>query len=90
MADRTGTTGRKRNVKEGEWRINAKGLSPPGPRLMVKNALPELGGRALRVVVSDTDSVKDLQAYFKKLGRTCVVDEIGDEFHMLVDAVKDE
>lgn len=77
-------------MAEGEWRINAKGLSPPGPRLMVENALPQLGGRALRVVVSDAASAKDLQAYFKEKGRTWVLDEIGEEFHILVDAVKDE
>ncbi len=57
---------------------------------MVENALPQLGGRALRVIVSDADSVKDLQAYFKETGRICVLDEIGEEFHLLVEAVKDE
>ena len=77
-------------MQKSEWRINAKGLAPPGPRMMVESALPQLGGRALRVIVSDADALKDLQAYFKKMGRSYMIDEIGDEIHVLVDAAKDD
>ncbi|MFQ5510305.1 MAG: sulfurtransferase TusA family protein [Candidatus Krumholzibacteriia bacterium] len=71
-------------MKDGEWRINARGLSNPGPRLMVESALARAGDRPLRVVVSEPEAVDDLKAYFKELGRACVVDQIGEEFHLLV------
>ena len=76
-------------MNDGEWRVNAKGLSNPGPRLMVENALAHAGGRALRVIVSEAAAAEDLKAYFKKLGRTYKIDEIGEEFHILVAALKD-
>ncbi|MEE9271528.1 MAG: sulfurtransferase TusA family protein [Candidatus Krumholzibacteria bacterium] len=76
-------------MNDGEWRINAKGLSNPGPRLMVENALAQAGGRPLRVIVSEAAAAEDLKAYFKKLGRVYEIDEIGEEFHILVAALKD-
>lgn len=51
---------------------------------MVESALARAGDRPLRVVVSEPEAVDDLKAYFKELGRACVVDQIGEEFHLLV------
>ena len=69
---------------ESELKINARGLSNPGPRMMVKSAIEGQNCKRIRVVVNNTEAVKDLEAYFDSVGATVDVDEIGDEFHILV------
>lgn len=70
--------------RDDELKINARGLSKPGPRMMVKNALARRAPGTLRVVVDDLDAVEDLKDYFKSLSATFTLDEIGDEYHFLV------
>ena len=71
-------------MRENELKINARGLSNPGPRMMVKNVIEGQDCKRIRVVVNSTEAVKDLKAYFDSIGATVDVDEIGDEFHILV------
>ena len=68
-----------------ELKINARGLSAPGPRLMVETALARDPSRFLRVVVSDSDAVDDLTAYFAERNASVKVDQVGEDFHVLVD-----
>jgi len=70
---------------ENELKVNARGLSAPGPRLMVETALEKTPARFLRVVVSDQAAVDDLQAYFGERGGNVKIDQVGEEFHVIVD-----
>jgi TusA-related sulfurtransferase len=67
-----------------ELRINARGLSAPGPRMMVDAALakserPDL----VRVVVSTQAAADDVQAFLKDAGAAVDIDSVGNEFHVL-------
>lgn len=79
------TNGKQKMADENELKINARGLSAPGPRLMVKTALEENPRRSLRVVVSNTEAADDLNAYVAEIGATAKVDQVGEEFHVFVD-----
>jgi TusA-related sulfurtransferase len=68
-----------------ELKINARGLSGPGPRLMVETALARTPSRFIRVVVSDSEAVDDLTAYFAERSASVKVDQVGADFHVLVD-----
>lgn len=70
---------------ENEFKINARGLSGSGPRMMVKNALAEAACRNLRVIVSDAGAAADLKEFFESMNRHVEVQDIGTEFHVLVD-----
>jgi TusA-related sulfurtransferase len=69
---------------EHELKINARGLSAPGPRMMVDSALESNPGRRLRVVVSGSEAAEDLRAYLAGTGATVKVDQVGEEFHVIV------
>ena len=71
-----------------ELKINARGLTAPGPRLMVETALTNNPCQLLRVVVSNTDAVKDLEEYFAGKRAKVNVDQVGEEFHLLVELPK--
>jgi TusA-related sulfurtransferase len=68
-----------------EIRINARGLSNPGPRLMVESALEKGEPEMLRVVVSSAEALDDLRSYFAEMGASFETDEIGDDYHIHVD-----
>ena len=68
-----------------ELKINARGLSAPGPRLMVETALSRNPSRFLRVVVSDSEAVDDLRVYFEERNAIVTIDQVGTDFHVLVD-----
>jgi TusA-related sulfurtransferase len=68
-----------------ELKINARGLTAPGPRLMVETALARNPNRFLRVVVSDSEAVEDLKVYFAERDATVNVDQVGEDYHVLVD-----
>jgi TusA-related sulfurtransferase len=69
-----------------ELKINARGLSAPGPRLMVEAALAEgPPSRFIRVVVSTLEAVDDLKAYFAERDAIVKVDNVGEEFHVMVE-----
>lgn len=72
-------------TSEQELKINARGLSVPGPRLMVETALAKGRYRSIRIVVSDKAAVADLQEYFAGKNQEVKVDQVGGEFHVLVD-----
>ncbi len=74
-------------VSENVIKINARGLSNPGPRMMVETALEKGPCEMMRVVVSSTEAAADLKAFFEEKKAKIEVDEIGDEFHILVDFV---
>ena len=67
-----------------ELKINARGLDNPGPRMLVETALARGKPAALRVIVSHQEAVDDLRKLFEKHKATAEVDQIGDEFHVLV------
>jgi TusA-related sulfurtransferase len=67
-----------------ELKINARGLSNPGPRMMVKSAIDGQDCKRVRVVVDSVESVTDLEAYFESIGVSIEIDEIGEEYHILV------
>jgi TusA-related sulfurtransferase len=71
-------------ARDNEIKINARGLSNPGPRMMVETALAKRSISSLRVVVSSKESVDELMAYFETLQAEVVVDHIGNDYHLLV------
>ena len=71
-----------------EIKINARGLSSPGPRLMVETALRKEQFEMLRVVVSNRAAAADIESYLKTLKAKVDIDAIGEEFHILADFTK--
>ena len=68
---------------EQEVRVNARGLSAPGPRLMVDAALDKQQPAVMRVVVSSSAAAEDVRAYLEGRGATVEIDTVGNEFHVL-------
>jgi hypothetical protein len=69
---------------DGELRINARGLSVPGPRLMVQSALEKGHPAVVRVVVSNDEGARDVGGYLKGVGAASVeIDQVGAEFHVI-------
>ncbi len=68
---------------EGELRINARGLSVPGPRLMVQSALEQGRPGMMRVVVSTAEGARDVSGYLTGCGATVEIDQVGAEFHVI-------
>jgi TusA-related sulfurtransferase len=66
-----------------ELRINARGLSKPGPRLMVESALEKGRPVLLRVVVSGREAADDVGSFLQGTGATVEIDAVGDEVHVL-------
>ncbi len=67
-----------------EIKINARGLSNPGPRMMVQNAIDK-GATRMRIVVSSAEAIEDLKAFLASKTSTVRIDEIGEEWHMVVE-----
>ena len=67
---------------ENTLRINARGLSGHGPRLMVQSALASASQTVLRVVVSNQEAADDVMQYLESLGGTTEMDHIGNEFYV--------
>jgi len=73
-------------MREGEFKINAKGLSLRGPRMMVESELSKEKCRWLRVIVSDLGAVDDLREYFTSMGAADIeVDRVGEDYHVVVE-----
>ena len=68
---------------EGELRINARGLSAPGPRLMVQSALEKGTFSVVRVVVSNDEGARDVSGYLTGVGASVEIDQVGTEFHVI-------
>ena len=68
---------------EGELRINARGLSVPGPRLMVQSALERGRPAVVRVVVSSDEGARDVSGYLTGVGASVEIDQVGAEFHVI-------
>jgi hypothetical protein len=68
---------------EHEVRVNARGLSVPGPRLMATAALDRERPALMRVVVSNAPAADDVRAYLEGCGAAVEIDHVGDEFHVL-------
>lgn len=66
--------------------IDTRGLNCPLPILKAKKALAEMGsGQLLKVVATDTGSVRDFQAFAKQTGNELVEQQtVGEEYiHIL-------
>lgn len=68
---------------DGELRINARGLSVPGPRLMVQSALEKQRPSRVRVVVSTDEGARDVGGYLTGCGASVEIDQVGGEFHVI-------
>lgn len=66
-----------------EVRVNARGLSRPGPRLMVESALEKGRPDLMRVVVSGREAAEDVGAFLEAAGAGVEIDAVGDEIHVL-------
>ncbi|MFH1755129.1 MAG: sulfurtransferase TusA family protein [Candidatus Latescibacterota bacterium] len=66
-------------------KVNARGLSNPGPRLMVETALEKGPCKLMRVIVSSQEAVSDLELYFKSHNARVDIDRVGEEYHILAD-----
>ena len=66
-----------------ELRINARGLSAPGPRLMVDAALAKGRPEIMRVVVSSQAAADDVREFLGATGAEIEIDSVGSEFHVL-------
>ena len=71
--------------QDNELRIDARGLSNPGPRMMVETARARGRYNSMRVVVSSVAALDDLRSYFESLGASVETDHIGDDYHILAD-----
>ena len=65
--------------------IDTRGLNCPLPILKAKKALADMeSGQLLRVVATDTGSVRDFQAFAKQTGNELVEQQSGEEYiHVL-------
>jgi TusA-related sulfurtransferase len=70
---------------EEEKRIIARGLSSPGPLLLVRKRLDEFRGGHLRVIVSTDDSADELVDFFMEMGAKVEIDHAGTDIHVVVD-----
>lgn len=70
------------NIMEFDRELDARGLNCPLPILRTKKALAEmLTGQVLRVMATDTGSVRDFQAFAKQTGNDLLAHaQDGDEF----------
>lgn len=68
-----------------ELKINARGLSVPGPRMMVEAALERHPNRFLRIVVSSPEAVEDLEDFLAGRAASVTVDQVGGDYHVLVE-----
>jgi TusA-related sulfurtransferase len=66
-----------------EVRVNARGLSAPGPRLMVDSALEQGQPELMRVVVSSAAAAEDVRRHLQDRGAAVEIDAVGAEFHVL-------
>jgi hypothetical protein len=66
-------------------KVNARGLSNPGPRLMVETVLAKGPCRLMRVIVSNEEAARDLETFFASLKAAVEIDRVGEEFHILAD-----
>jgi TusA-related sulfurtransferase len=71
--------------EEREFKINARGLSAPGPRLMVETAMSKGKYRLMRIVVSEREAVEDLKRFLSDKKCEVKTDQVGEEFHVLVE-----
>jgi tRNA 2-thiouridine synthesizing protein A len=62
--------------------LNARGLSCPLPIVKTKKSLADMTpGQILKVISTDTGSVKDMAAFAEQTGNALVVqEEVGGEF----------
>ena len=67
---------------EVQTNLDARGLNCPLPILKAKKALAELAsGQVLRIVATDTGSVRDFQAFAKQTGNALLAHtQVGGEF----------
>ena len=68
---------------DGDVRINARGLSAPGPRLMAEAALAKGHPALLRVVVSSRSAADDVSDYLRSVGASVEIDHVGAEVHVV-------
>ncbi len=68
-----------------ERRIIARGLSSPGPLLIVKKKLESMNEKKIRVVVSSEEAALDLQRYFNERSAVTEIDVAGDDYHVIID-----
>lgn len=71
--------------QNGERRILARGLNPPGPLLIVKKELESTDAIKLRVVVSSEGAALELQEYFRERSAKAEIDIAGDDYHVIID-----
>lgn len=72
-------------MKNNEEKIVAKGLSPPGPLLVVKKKLKTIEKRRVRVIVSNREAAEEIVDFFKEHNVDTEIDRAGDDFHVIVD-----
>jgi TusA-related sulfurtransferase len=70
-------------------KVNARGLSNPGPRMMVETALAKGPCRMMRVIVSNEEAAADLDKFFATLNAVVDIDKVGEEYHILADFTHD-
>ena len=71
---------------EVDQEVDTRGLNCPLPILKAKKALAAMqSGQLLKVVATDTGSIRDFQAFAKQIGNELVEQQtVGDEFiHIL-------
>jgi TusA-related sulfurtransferase len=63
--------------------VDARGLNCPLPILKAKKALADMvSGQLLKVLATDTGSLRDFQAFAKQTGNELVEQQtVGEEFH---------
>lgn len=74
------------NTMDIDQEVDTRGLNCPLPILKAKKALATMqSGQLLKVVATDTGSIRDFQAFAKQTGNELVEQQtVGDEFiHIL-------
>lgn len=69
----------------GELKIVARGLQPPGPLLIVKKRISETDAKFIRIIVTSEEAAAELIDYFTGHGGKAEMDRAGDDIHVIAD-----
>lgn len=68
-----------------EEKLVARGLTPPGPLLMLKKKLKEIRREGnLRVIVSSTEAADEIISYIRGIPADYELDRVGDDYHVIM------
>jgi TusA-related sulfurtransferase len=68
-----------------EEKLIARGLSPPGPMMMLRKKIEEIEMSGnLRVIVSSAEAADEIISFSKEISAEYELDRVGDDYHVLI------